>query len=130
MQTHFMRRVGVRAPLPDFPSALVMCWSPWRCSSGRRARPPTRRSWRVRPRQAPSCRKLRRTVRLTFNESVSPLLVKIVEPDGSVRDITQTRVLPGGLEVPLPILDQQGAYGLSWHVVSADGHRFLGQAGW
>ncbi|NGM88964.1 copper resistance protein CopC [Parapusillimonas sp. SGNA-6] len=64
------------------------------------------------------------TVRLTFNEPVSPLILKIIQPDGAVHDIARTKVLSEGLEleVPLPRLDRQGAYGLSWRVVSADGH--------
>lgn len=61
-------------------------------------------------------------VRLSFNETVSPLRIRLIQPDGSTEDITQTKVLPAGLEIPLPTLDQQGAHALSWRVVSADGH--------
>lgn len=61
-------------------------------------------------------------VRLMFNEPVSVLVLRIIQPDGSVQDLSGFRSLPAGLELDLPVLDQQGSYGLSWRVVSADGH--------
>jgi len=62
--------------------------------------------------------------RLRFNEPVSPLVLKIIQPDGGARDIDPQHVQasPDGLQIPLPRLPQQGAYALSWRVVSADGH--------
>ena len=62
--------------------------------------------------------------RLRFNEPVSPLVLKIIQPDGSALDIDpqHVRTLSDGLQIPFPGLPQQGAYALSWRVVSADGH--------
>ncbi|WP_244922328.1 copper resistance CopC/CopD family protein [Pusillimonas noertemannii] len=117
-----MRRVGVRASPPGLLQALgilmvalaMLVWAPGVFAHASLiASTPT--AGAVLP-QAPA------SVRLTFNEPVSPLVFKIIQPDGSVKDIAQTEVLPAGLEVLLPVLDQQGAYGLSWRVVSADGH--------
>lgn len=61
---------------------------------------------------------------LRFNEPVSPLVLKIIQPDGSALDIDpqHVRTLSDGLQISLPGLPQQGAYALSWRVVSADGH--------
>lgn len=122
MQTHSMRRVGVCTSLPSWQQSLAMLlvaltslvWAPGVLAHASLiASTPT--AGTVLP-QAPA------SVRLTFNEPVSPLVFKIIQPDGSVKDIAQTEALPAGLEVLLPVLDQQGAYGLSWRVVSADGH--------
>ncbi|MGB6102959.1 MAG: copper resistance protein CopC, partial [Pusillimonas sp.] len=59
---------------------------------------------------------------LVFNEPVSPLVLKIIQPDGTAIDLRQVQTLPDGLQLSLPELVQQGAYALSWRVVSADGH--------
>ena len=65
------------------------------------------------------------TVRLTFNEPVSPLIMRLVgAPDGSVQELTGL-VEGNSLVVTLPELAQdkmQGTRGLSWRVISADGH--------
>lgn len=61
-------------------------------------------------------------IRLSFNEPVSPLVLKLIQPDGATVDITQAQAEPAGLRVSLPLQTQQGAYALSWRVVSADGH--------
>jgi copper transport protein len=65
------------------------------------------------------------TVRLTFNEPVSPLIMRLVgAPDGSVLELTG--VAEGNsVVVALRELAQeamQGTRGLSWRVISADGH--------
>ncbi|MBO9357623.1 copper resistance protein CopC [Bordetella petrii] len=129
MPTHILCRVDARASLLDLQRVLarwlcVLVMLAWAPGAGRRAPGPlahasliasTPRAGAVLP-QAPA------TARLTFNESVSPLVIKVIQPDGSIKDITHTEVLSAGLEVPLPTLDQQGSYVLSWRVVSADGH--------
>lgn len=61
-------------------------------------------------------------VQLMFNEPVSPLVLKIIQPDGAIIDITQTHILPKGLALSLPVLEQRGTHALSWRVVSGDGH--------
>lgn len=60
--------------------------------------------------------------RLMFNEPVSPLVLKVIQPDGSTLALSQARTAGNGLQMALPTLSQQGAYVLSWRVVSADGH--------
>jgi copper transport protein len=65
------------------------------------------------------------TVRLTFNEPVSPLIMRLVgAPDGSILELTG--VAEGNsVAVTLPKPAQEamhGTRGLSWRVISADGH--------
>jgi copper transport protein len=66
------------------------------------------------------------TVRLTFNEAVSPLIMRLVgAPDGSVQELTGIAVEGTSVVVtlPEPARDKtQGTRGLSWRVISADGH--------
>ncbi|MFT0548602.1 copper resistance CopC/CopD family protein [Allopusillimonas ginsengisoli] len=63
-----------------------------------------------------------RDMKLIFNEPVSPLVLKIIQPDGAVTDLTKTHVEPDGLTLSLPALARRGTYALSWRVVSSDGH--------
>jgi copper transport protein len=57
---------------------------------------------------------------LTFNEPVSPLLVRLIAPDGSV---TTPKAEAENATVTIrPVRLQQGTHVLSWRVVSADGH--------
>src|SRR5262245_22767742 len=59
-------------------------------------------------------------LRLTFNEPVTPLVMRLVSPDGSVATVEATAenqtvtVKPGALK--------RGTHVLSWRVTSADGH--------
>jgi copper transport protein len=122
MQTHYMRHVGARASIAGLLQALAMllsaltilAWTPGALAHASliASTPATGAVLS----QAPDA------VQLTFNEPVSPLVLKIVQPDGTVKDIAHVEALSTGLQVPLPRLDQQGAYGLSWRVVSEDGH--------
>lgn len=122
MHTHILCRVDARASLPGLLSMLIrglcalvmLAWAPGVLAHASLIAS-TPEAGAVLA-QAPA------TVRLMFNEPVSPLLIKIIAPDGAIKVITQTEVLPAGLELPLPILSQQGSYALSWRVVSADGH--------
>jgi copper transport protein len=62
------------------------------------------------------------TLTLTFNEPVSPLIVRLIGPDGAplapiavtAQDTTVTISAPPGL--------RRGTHVLSWRVISADGH--------
>lgn len=63
-----------------------------------------------------------KTASLNFNESVSPLLVKLIRPDGSSEELGDVLTQDHGLELALPPMDAEGTYGLSWRVISADGH--------
>jgi copper transport protein len=122
MQTHSTRHVGGRASLACLLQTLaillgtlaILSWAPGAVAHASLIAS-TPKAGAVLS-QAPA------TVHLTFNEPVSPLVLKIIQPDGSMKDIARAEVVPDGLEVPLPELDRQGAYGLSWRVVSADGH--------
>ncbi|MGB6007424.1 copper resistance CopC/CopD family protein [Castellaniella sp.] len=60
--------------------------------------------------------------RLTFDEPVSALVFKIIEPDGTARDVRKIQPVADGLMLSLPALSERGTYALSWRVVSADGH--------
>lgn len=67
-------------------------------------------------------------VRLAFDEGVEATddAVRLIDPSGTeVRGITATSA---GLVVtaPLPSLDVDGSYTVSWHVVSDDGHPIRG----
>lgn len=59
---------------------------------------------------------------LTFDEPVTPLVLKLIEPDGSVRQMREVKPTADGLSLILPPLRQRGTHVLSWRVVSADGH--------
>lgn len=66
--------------------------------------------------QAPS------TVSLSFNETVSPLLMKLIRPDGTSKELEDVLTQDQRLELALPPMETEGTYGLSWRVISADGH--------
>lgn len=63
-----------------------------------------------------------RTASLSFNESVSPLLMKLIRPDGSSEELEDVLLQDQRLELALPPMETEGTYGLSWRVISADGH--------
>lgn len=65
--------------------------------------------------------------RLTFNEPVSPLLLRLVTPAGTVVPLPRVATDGPALIVALPetLVDQkagEGSYVLSWRVASEDGH--------
>lgn len=62
------------------------------------------------------------TASLRFNEPVAPLLLKLIRPDGTVETLTNVVTHEQRLELALPTLSAKGNYGLSWRVISADGH--------
>ena len=63
-----------------------------------------------------------RTASLSFNESVSPLLMTLIRPDGSTEELKEVLIQDRRLELALPPMKIEGTYGLSWRVISADGH--------
>ena len=63
-----------------------------------------------------------KTIRLEFNEPVSPLRMRLVRPSGEVAALTDVTAKDNTVTVALPAATQQGSYVLSWRVVSADGH--------
>jgi copper transport protein len=66
--------------------------------------------------QAPS------TLVLTFNEPVSPLVVRLVRPTGEATELKDVVANDARLTIPLPEGLTVGTYLLSWRVISADGH--------
>lgn len=59
---------------------------------------------------------------LHFNEPVSPLRLQLALPDGRLEPLAQAAAEGSSLQVPLPPRQAPGSYGLSWRVVSLDGH--------
>ncbi len=63
-----------------------------------------------------------RSVTLSFNESVSPLVMRLIHPDGSTQALNEAQAQNQNVELALPALQAEGSYGVSWRVISADGH--------
>lgn len=61
------------------------------------------------------------TMRLSFNEPVTPLAFRLFDPAGETIDVTPT-AQDSDLIVELPTARGEGTYALSWRVASADGH--------
>ncbi|OWJ56310.1 copper resistance CopC/CopD family protein [Inquilinus limosus] len=60
--------------------------------------------------------------RLTFNEPVSPLVLRLVQPDGTAVTLGDARLEDATLVIPAPAGLGRGTHVLSWRVVSEDGH--------
>lgn len=58
---------------------------------------------------------------LTFSEPVSPLVLRLIRPDGSATDLTGVGTRDAVVAIDLPDLPD-GTAVLSWRVVSVDGH--------
>jgi copper transport protein len=59
---------------------------------------------------------------LTFNEPVSPLVLRLIGPDGkaiALRDVASENAT---VTIPAPPMPERGTHVLSWRVISADGH--------
>ena len=59
-------------------------------------------------------------LRLTFNEPVSPLVIRLIAPDGTVTMPKAVAENATVTVIPPPLA--QGTHVLSWRVISADGH--------
>jgi copper transport protein len=62
------------------------------------------------------------TLRLEFNEPVSPLVMRLVLPSGAVTTLTGVTAVNRTVTIAVPAMPDQGTYVLSWRVISADGH--------
>jgi copper transport protein len=62
-----------------------------------------------------------KTLELTFNEPVSPIVMRLIEPDGAGSDLSQVQAHDESVVVIAPHL-KAGTHALSWRVISADGH--------
>jgi copper transport protein len=60
--------------------------------------------------------------RLSFNEPVSPLVLRLIRPDGSAVTLTDARLEDATLVIAAPPGLGSGTHVLSWRVVSEDGH--------
>lgn len=58
---------------------------------------------------------------LTFDEPVSPIALRLIEPDGSGADLPGITARDAVVSAPAPAL-AKGTHALSWRVISADGH--------
>ncbi len=63
-----------------------------------------------------------KTLKLDFNEPVSPLLMRLVDPSGQVTTLTNVTAVNASVTIVAPAMPQRGTYTLSWRVISADGH--------
>ena len=61
-------------------------------------------------------------LKLTFNEPVSPLTLRLVGPDGDATDLTDIAAAGNALVVALPGTLARGTHLVSWRVISLDGH--------
>ncbi|MDF1598619.1 copper resistance protein CopC [Mesorhizobium sp. YIM 152430] len=61
-------------------------------------------------------------LRLDFNEPVSPLVLRIVRPDGEALDLEDFEVRDRTVEIGAPPGLGEGTHVLTWRVVSSDGH--------
>lgn len=61
-------------------------------------------------------------ISLTFSEPVSPLVLRLVRPDGTAIPLSSFRVSGQTVEIDNPQALTSGAHVLSWRVISADGH--------
>ena len=60
-------------------------------------------------------------LRLSFNEPVSPLAIRLIGPDGDAVALGEIAAADATLSVAVPPL-RNGTHVLSWRVISADGH--------
>jgi len=63
-----------------------------------------------------------KTLELEFNEPVSPLVMRLVRPDGQVATLMSIVAKNNSVTIAAPQIAEPGTYMLSWRVVSADGH--------
>ena len=63
---------------------------------------------------------------LTFNEPVSPLVLRLVRPDSTVTVLDASVARDASLAIATPAGLGQGTHVLSWRVVSLDGHPISG----
>jgi copper transport protein len=63
-----------------------------------------------------------RAVTLTFNEPVSPLVFRLLDPGGEVTELNGITANGATIIVALPAVVSRGTHLLSWRVISADSH--------
>ncbi|WP_246519757.1 copper resistance CopC/CopD family protein [Ancylobacter lacus] len=63
---------------------------------------------------------------LTFSEPVSPLVLRLAGPDGSLMTLDSPGARDAILRVEAPAAMENGTYVLNWRVISQDGHPVAG----
>lgn len=61
-------------------------------------------------------------ITLTFNEPVNPLVFRLARPDGTTLALDRISPVDNRIDIVLPEEKPPGTYGLSWRVISVDGH--------
>ena len=62
------------------------------------------------------------TLKLTFNEPVSPVVLRLVGPTGETIALKDILMAGNAIIATLPAIFPQGTYLVSWRVISLDGH--------
>src|ERR1700712_3110204 len=67
-----------------------------------------------------------KTVRLRFNEPVTPAVIRVIDSDGKTRNDAAVRAVDETVEITLPTGLPAGTQVISYRVISADGHPVAG----
>src|SRR5882757_1870255 len=67
-----------------------------------------------------------RTVRLRFNEPVTPAVIRVIDSDGTTRNDAAVHAVDETIEITLPTGLPAGTQVISYRVISADGHPVAG----
>jgi copper transport protein len=67
-----------------------------------------------------------KTVRLRFNEPVTPAVIRVIDAEGTTRNDTVVRAVDETIEITLPEGLPAGTQVISYRVISADGHPVAG----
>jgi copper transport protein len=67
-----------------------------------------------------------KTVRLRFNEPVTPAVIRVIDSDGTMRNDAVVHAVDETIEITLPASLPAGTRVISYRVISADGHPVAG----
>jgi copper transport protein len=67
-----------------------------------------------------------KTVRLRFNEPVTPAVIRVIDSNGTVRNDAAVHTANETVEITLPAVLPAGTQVISYRVISADGHPVAG----
>jgi copper transport protein len=67
-----------------------------------------------------------KTVRLRFNEPVTPAVIRVIDSDGTTRNDVAVHAVNETVEITLPTGSPAGTQVISYRVISADGHPVAG----
>ena len=67
-----------------------------------------------------------KTVRLRFNEPVTPAVIRVIDSDGTTRNDAAVHAVDETIEITLPTGLPAGTQVISYRVISADGHPVAG----